>query len=205
MLPWAQPSPQPERHLNRFTRFCTECHYTFQRAVPLPLKITPSHGGSGVHLTRLWAHPSPQPKGHLNRFSRLCRDDCRVSLYFTMDDPSPLKIAPSHSRTGPPSITWFLGPTRVLNPNGISIGSAIFAGLTVTRQTDYDTRSVITGRTYVRSTAMRPNNNSNQHLKIHDIHKCTHTIITKILLPLYKSTKPLAMPASIFGACPKAG
>ena len=26
--------------------------------------------------------------------------------------------------------TYFLGPTRVLNPNGISIGSAIFAGLT---------------------------------------------------------------------------
>jgi len=27
-------------------------------------------------------------------------------------------------------LTWFIGPTRVLNPNGISIGPAIFAGLT---------------------------------------------------------------------------
>jgi len=25
-----------------------------------------------------------------------------------------------------PSNTWFLGPTQVLNPNGISIGSTLF-------------------------------------------------------------------------------
>jgi len=33
---------------------------------------------------------------------------------------------------------WFPGPARVLNPNGISIGSAVFAGLTsvIERQTD---------------------------------------------------------------------
>jgi len=29
-----------------------------------------------------------------------------------------------------PHLTWFPGPTRVLDPNGISISSAIFAGLT---------------------------------------------------------------------------
>ena len=45
-----------------------------------------------------------------------------------------------------------LGPTRVLNPNDISIGSTGFAGLsTVTdrqtdRQTDHATRSVTIGR-----------------------------------------------------------
>jgi len=32
--------------------------------------------------------------------------------------------------SGPPANTWFPGTTRVLNPNGISIGSAILAGLT---------------------------------------------------------------------------
>jgi len=31
--------------------------------------------------------------------------------------------------SGPPSNTWFLGPTRVLNPNSISIGAAVFVGL----------------------------------------------------------------------------
>ena len=37
-----------------------------------------------------------------------------------------------------PSNTWFLGPTQVLNPNGISVGLAIFAGLTAVtdRQTE---------------------------------------------------------------------
>ena len=33
----------------------------------------------------------------------------------------------------PPSNTWFLGPIQVLNPNGISIGSAIFAQLMADR------------------------------------------------------------------------
>jgi len=51
-----------------------------------------------------------------------------------------------------PSNTQFLEPTRARNPNGISIGSAVFAGLTIVtdRQTDrptnYATRSVTIGR-----------------------------------------------------------
>jgi len=44
--------------------------------------------------------------------------------------PPPKKNAPSHGGSGPPSNTWFPGPTRVLNPNGISIGIAVFARLT---------------------------------------------------------------------------
>ena len=54
-----------------------------------------------------------------------------------------------------PSNTWFPAPTQVLNPNGIVIGSAVFVGLTsvTDRQTeDHATRSVTTGRIYVRST-----------------------------------------------------
>jgi len=40
----------------------------------------------------------------------------------------------------PPSNTWFLGPNRVFNPNGILIGANVSAGLiSVTdRQTDRD-------------------------------------------------------------------
>ena len=33
--------------------------------------------------------------------------------------------------TEPPSNTWFLGHTRVQIPNGISVDSAVFTGLTV--------------------------------------------------------------------------
>jgi len=63
-----------------------------------------------------------------------------------------------------PSKTWFLGPTRVLNPNGILIGSAVFAGLTsvTDRSTDQATRLAIIGRTYICSIAMQFNNNNGQ-------------------------------------------
>jgi len=78
----------------------------------------------------------------------------------------PPQNCPLQLRNWTPSNTWFLGPTIILNPNGISIGSAVFAGLTTVycdrstdRPTDHHaTRFVSTGRIYVRSTAMRPNN-----------------------------------------------
>jgi len=80
-----------------------------------------------------------------------------------------LKLSLRMGRSGLPSNTWFLGSTRALNPNVISIGSSVFAGLiTVTdRQTDGPTErprysvcnKLTTGHIYVRSTAMRPNEN----------------------------------------------
>ena len=78
----------------------------------------------------------------------------------------PQKFAPSHGGSEPPSDTWSLGATEVINPNGISIGSTVFAGLTsvtdrpTDRQTDHATRSLTIDRIYVRSTAMRSNNNN---------------------------------------------
>ena len=109
-----------------------------------------------------WAHLSPQPKRHLDRFGCFCTDDRRVSLYFTMGRPFPLKIALSPRGSGAPSNAWFSGPTRVLNPNCISIGSGVFARLTIVtdRPTDHATRWVTIGRMYVLSTAIRPNNNN---------------------------------------------
>jgi len=70
------------------------------------------------------------------------------------DAPPPLKIAPSHGGIWAPSNTWFPVPTRVPNPNGISIGSAIFAGLTsvTDRPIDNATQSVTIDHIWVRST-----------------------------------------------------
>jgi len=69
-------------------------------------------------------------------------------MFWTGHSPL-LKIAPSHVVS--PSNTWFLGSTRVHIPNGISIGPAVFAGLTIVtgRQADYATPSVTIGRIYV--------------------------------------------------------
>jgi len=67
--------------------------------------------------------------------------------------------------SGSQSNTWFLGPTCVLKPDYISIGSAVFAGLTTVtdrqtdRQTTLATRSATIGHIYVGSTAIWPNNN----------------------------------------------
>jgi len=55
-----------------------------------------------------------------------------------------------------PPNTCFLGPTRVHDPNGISIGSAVFAGLTIVtdrqteRQTDRPRYSVCNNTLYLR-------------------------------------------------------
>jgi len=71
---------------------------------------------------------------------------------------SPSKSLLPMGRPGLPSNTWFPGPTPVLNPIGISIGTAVFAGLSVTdRQTDRPCYSVGNNRPHLR-TAMRPKN-----------------------------------------------
>ena len=133
-VPWTHPSPNPKQHLDRFSRFCTvhdraSLYFTVDRPAPFPLKIAPSHGGSGPHLI----HDS------LGQFEPTSQAHGRVSLYFIMGSPSP-QNAPSHGGIWTPSNTWFPGPTSVLNLNGISIGSAVFVRLTsvTDRQTNHD-------------------------------------------------------------------
>jgi len=87
-------------------------------------------------------------------------------LYFRTSRSFPRqKVLLLMRGSGLTSNSWFLGLTRPHNANGISIGSTVFAGLTsvtdrpTNRPTDHATRSVTIGHIYVRSTAMRPNNN----------------------------------------------
>ena len=75
-----------------------------------------------------WAHPSAQPKLHLDRCSRFCQMTVECPYTLQQDVPSPKKLQLPMVGSGPLSNAWFPGPTRVFNPNGISIGSAIFAG-----------------------------------------------------------------------------
>jgi len=118
------------------------------------------------HLTHAsMGHPGPYPKWHLNRFSDCCTAHSRESLYFTMGRLFPLKIAHLHGGSEPSFNTWFLEPTRVHNPNSISIGSAIFAGLMIMtdRPTDRWRYFVCNNRPHLRSTVMRPNNDNDNH------------------------------------------
>jgi len=115
MLPWAHPSPNPKRHLDRFSRFAqmtAECPYTLQwDAFPSKLSLpigdmTPIYFSDICGFTAMSAESTPmQVVNFLN------------ILYTTFDSVIDM-------------FDVFLGPTRVLNPNDISIGSAVFAGLT---------------------------------------------------------------------------
>jgi len=128
-------SRQSKRQIDRlscFAQLTAESAYNSQW-VPLSIKTGPSNVGiwTPVQHMMLWAHASPQPKQHLDRFSRVFTDDHGVCLYFTMVCLfCPLKIAPYHLGIWTSCNTWFIGPTRVLNPNGNLIVSAVFARLT---------------------------------------------------------------------------
>ena len=63
-----------------------------------------------------------------SRFSSFCTVHRRVSYYFTMGryDSFPPKLPLFLGGSGPSSNTWYLWLTQVINPNGISIGSAVF-------------------------------------------------------------------------------
>jgi len=78
-----------------------------------------------------WSHRNPNPKRHLEHFSHFCTAHGRASLYFTVGRTFPLpQNCPFPRRSGYLSNTWFLGPIRANNPNGISIDSVVFAQLT---------------------------------------------------------------------------
>jgi len=72
-------------------------------------------------------------------------------FYTSQRDALPLQNCPFPWGIWTPTNTWFPGPTQIINPNCISIGSAIFAGLTsvTDRPTDHNTLSVTIGHIYV--------------------------------------------------------
>ena len=116
------------------------------------------HLANMIELLLPSAHPSPQSKWQINRFSCFCTAYGRKSLYFTMGRPFFPQNCPFPRGIWTPSNTWFPGPIRVFNPNGISMSSGVFTGLTsVTdrqpdQHTNHATQSVTTDRIYIRST-----------------------------------------------------
>jgi len=67
--------------------------------------------------------------------------ECTYTLLWV---PLLAQIVPDHVRSGPHLVIHGCLLTPVINPNGILIGSAIFAGLTTVtdRPTDHATRTV---------------------------------------------------------------
>jgi len=90
-----------------------------------------------------------------------------VPILYNGTSLSP-KNAPSHGEVWTPISYMVPWAHQSPQPIGISIGSAVFAGLTnvTDRPTDHATRSVTRPHLYVRSTAMRPNKNGDEIVKM---------------------------------------
>ena len=77
--------------------------------------------------------------------------NCLVAIFLTKQViailvPKLVVIATSVSISGLPSNTRFLRPIRAHNPNVISIGSAVFAGLTSVTDRPTDRQTTLLGR-----------------------------------------------------------
>jgi len=95
-----------------------------------------------------WAHPTQRVKRPLDRFSRFGTLHGRDCLLYNGLPVFPSKM-PLRMCILSPSSTRFFGPTRTRKPNDISIGPAVFTGLTIVTDRPYATRSITVGRIFV--------------------------------------------------------
>jgi len=107
------------------------CVFTFGDLDPHLIRVHDSFGPP---------ESSTQTASPLHWFNRFCAADRSVPILYNGPPLLPSKLLLPMGEHGPPSITWFFRPTRVLNPNGISIGSAVFCRAHYCdRQTDRET------------------------------------------------------------------
>ena len=95
-----------------------------------PMRAHWRHLANTIESVHPSVHSSPQPKRQIDRLSRFCTAHGRISAYNLQWAPLSTRIAPSNGGSGPPCNTSCLGPMRAHNPNGTSIGSAVFAQMT---------------------------------------------------------------------------
>ena len=133
------------------------------RAIPFWFRAV-QFGKTFVHGQRLaffWPVRAHNPNGSTIGSVIFAQITAECPYTLQWDAPFSLKIAVSHEGICTLSNAWFPGSTRVLNPNDISIGSDVFAGLTsvTDRPTHHASRSVTIDRIYVGIVwAMRSNN-----------------------------------------------
>jgi len=148
VLPWANPSPNPKRHLDRFSRFCTardreSLNVTTDRPSSL-LKFPFAIGDLDPHLIHRVLAPhksstqtvslSVQPLPHTSPQS------VPIGLLYNGPPFPPQNCPLAWERELDPHLIH--RPTRVLKENGISIGSTVFAGLTTVTDRQTATPSV---------------------------------------------------------------
>jgi len=94
-----------------------------------PMRTHWRHLANTIELVLPSIHPSLQCKRQIDRFSHFCTVHGGVSSGMPWHVLSPNYCLFASGIYAPPN-TCFLGPSRVHNPNGISIGSVVFAQIT---------------------------------------------------------------------------
>jgi len=108
----------------RWSNDVTECEWLGQ-----PPKTAPSRWGSCTPSNTWFLGPTRMfIKNGMSIGSAVFAQFTVVSHYFTMRRYVSPKLPLPLGESGPPSNTWHLRPTRVIIPNGISIGSAVLYG-----------------------------------------------------------------------------
>jgi len=139
MVLLAHLSSQPTRHLDWFSHFCTadgtvSLYFTTGRTFSTQ-EIAPSHGDLGpnlIHDSLGPFKPTTQTASQLVQpFLHSYRSPQSVPILYN-GPPLPPQNCPFPWGDLNPFNTWFLEPNQAHdhNPNDISIGSLIFAGLT---------------------------------------------------------------------------
>jgi len=100
-------------------------HFTMGR---VSLQNSPCHGDLDPYLIRDSLDPSEPTTQTASRLVQqfLHSSPQNVPILYNGRPLPPTKLPLFILQSRPPSNTWFLGLTRVLFPNGISIGSAVF-------------------------------------------------------------------------------
>ena len=155
MLPWTHPSLKTTQTSSRSVEpFCTahdraSIHFTMATLSPIKLPLPMARSWPRSKTWFLGPIRVRKPNGISIGSAVLYSSPQSVPILYN----GPLKIGPfPWGDLDPPSNTWFPGPTRVLNPNGISIGSGSFAELTTVtdRPTDGLRYSVCNNRPHLR-------------------------------------------------------
>jgi len=135
MIHWASPISRSKRHHDQFSCFRTsDRRVSLYNGRSLPPKLPLPMENLDPHLTHDSLGTSEPKTQTASRSvpSVLYRWPHSVPIFYNAMGTPPF---PHQNCLFPwgiwtPSSTWFPGPTRVLNANGISIGSAVFARLT---------------------------------------------------------------------------
>jgi len=113
---------------------------------PYPPELPPQMADLDAHVTHALGPCEPTTQT-APRSLQLCLHKWprSVRILHNCLPVSPLKIAPSHVGIWTSCNMWFIGPTRVWNPNGNLIASAVFAWLTSVTDWQGDRQTMLLG------------------------------------------------------------